>query len=393
MPPSHVLGRDTISADPRQWDDLIVVCAGNSYRGIKLADQHMAEQLSKLAPVLYVDPPRSVLRLLRSSAAGPAAKLYLEESRLARLTPVVPPGPSRRGLAAATTAVARHQIHAAVTHLGGRVRAVVSAWPLHPVFGSCNEQVRIYWAQDDFVGGAALLGLNADLLDVAERRVAAAADLIVAASPTVANTWQNRGLETVLIPYGADVAAYADVEAASPPYDVHLPRPMAGFVGQLNERTDLGLLESVADRGTSLLLIGPKKLTFEPRRFDALVQRSNVEWVGPKSFEVLPSYLRLIDVGLIPYRDSPFNRGCFPLKALEYLAAGRAVVSTDLPAIRWLATDLVVIASAPGSFADLVDKSLRQTRSSAIAARRRHFASEHSWAVRARRMHEVIMAS
>jgi teichuronic acid biosynthesis glycosyltransferase TuaH len=31
----------------------------------------------------------------------------------------------------------------------------------------------------------------------------------------------------------------------------------------------------------------------------------------------LPGYLRMMDVGLVPYRDSPFNRGSFPLKTLE----------------------------------------------------------------------------
>ena len=64
-----------------------------------------------------------------------------------------------------------------------------------PVFGSCSEQVRIYWAKDDFVGGSALLGLNATVLDRRERRVAASADLLVASNPVVADTWRSRGLE------------------------------------------------------------------------------------------------------------------------------------------------------------------------------------------------------
>jgi teichuronic acid biosynthesis glycosyltransferase TuaH len=93
---------------------------------------------------------------------------------------------------------------------------------------------------------------------------------------------------------------------------------------------------------------------------------------------------------VVPYRDSPFNRGSFPLKTLEYLAAGRAVVSTDLPATRWLATDLVSIATGPGAFADQVDRLLAQPRTPDVLARRQAFAARHSWARRAQDVYEAI---
>ena len=85
------------SALPR-WDSVVVLCAANSYDEIKVADQHMAEHLSTLTPVLYVDPPLSHLSHLRnpsiaSSLNGP--RLRMITSRLARLTPVVQPCPGR----------------------------------------------------------------------------------------------------------------------------------------------------------------------------------------------------------------------------------------------------------------------------------------------------------
>ena len=371
----------------------MVLCAANSFDGIKVADQHVAEQLSTLVPVLYVDPPLSWLTPLRSSRAAASLRgprLRAVTTRLARLTPIVQPGPGRPGLAPVTSALARGYLRILTPRLGARVRAVVSAWPQYAVFGSCAEEARVYWAQDDFVGGAALLGLNAARLDSAERRVAAAADVVVAANPVVADTWRERGCDTALIPFGADTAAYADVDEAARPGDVRLDAPIAGLVGQLNDRTDLALLEAVADTGQSLLLVGPVSPGFQSRRFEALRQRRNVCWVGPKPFEALPGYLRLIDVGLVPYRDSPFNRGSFPLKILEYLAAGRAVVATDLPAIRWLATDLVAVASEPRAFADLAGRQLGQARTPAVMARRREFAAGHSWTRRAAELYELI---
>lgn len=384
-----------ISPPPgRSWDQMVVLCAANSYDGIKLADRHMAEQLSRLAPVLYVDPPMPRVSLSRDRRAVRLVKnpgLRVEMPGFARLTPLVQPFYSQRGHVSITDALIRHYLRKATGHLGGQVRAVISAWAQHDIFGACAEKSCIYWAQDDFVGGADLLGLDPGLLDKRERTVANAANLVVAANPIVADRWRARGLETVLIPYGVDAGAYSEVDQAALPSDFPLRGPVAGFVGHINRRIDLCLLETVADRGWTLMMVGPKDPEFEPERLDALLARPNVQWVGPKPFNVLPGYFRLIDVGLVPYRDIPFNRGSFPLKTLEYLAAGRGVVASDLPAIRWLDTDLISVASEPDAFADCVERLLRENPPQALLARRRALASRHSWANRAAEMYETIL--
>ena len=286
------------------WDGLIVFCAANNYDGIKLADQHFAEQLSKLIPVLYVDPPVSSLAPLkkpRMASRMIGSRIRVLGPGLARLTPIVEPFPSKRQLTELTAKLVRAYLRRAVAQLGApRIEAVISAWPQYPVFGTCQERVRVYWAQDDFVGGAALLGFNAQHLDACERRVAASAEFIVAANPVVADSWRARGGDVFLIPYGADVNAYTDVDHAKQAVDVVLEGPVVGFVGHINSRIDMRLLEAVADRGRSLLLVGPKDPAFEPQRFDALVSRPNVSWVGPKPFDALPSYFRAIDVGIVP---------------------------------------------------------------------------------------------
>ena len=168
------------------------------------------------------------------------------------------------------------------------------------------------------------------------------------------------------------------------------PGPIAGFVGHINSRTDLALLEAVADAGISLLLVGPKEPDFEPARFDRLVARANVAHVGPRQFEELPAYLKLIDVGLVPYGPTEFNLQSFPMKALEYLSAGRPVVATSLPAMRWLDTDLVTLADTPDDFATSVAREATRSRDAALIARRREFATHHSWARRAERFVELL---
>jgi teichuronic acid biosynthesis glycosyltransferase TuaH len=382
-------------AAPGRWRDLIVLCATTSFDGMPMGDWHLARALSRLAPVLFVDRPTSPLTPLRRPATfGRMTKpgLSVLGPRMARLVPIVAPGLSRPGSVDLATVLLRGYLRRAVAALGGSVAAVISGWPLYPIKGACDERVSVYWAKDDFVGGAALLGVNEALLDRQERRVATVADLIVAANPLVAQTWRLRGLDPVLIPFGTDTGAYLDVDSAPRPADACLPPPVAGFVGRLNARTDLDLLEGVADRGLSLLLVGPADPGFESARFAALLARPGVRWVGPKPFAALPGYLRVIDVGLVPYRDSAFNRGSFPLKTLEYLAAGRAVVGTDLPATRWLDTDLVCIAAGPADFAAAAERLARGPRTPDIVARRREFAARHSWACRAQEMHDRVVS-
>lgn len=376
------------------WDDVIVLCAANRFDGIRLADQAMAEHLAALGPVLYVDPPLSLLRARRAGAGRDAPALRLQAPGLARFTPVVPPFPSRPGMARLTTAICRGLLRQATAGLGGRVAAVISAWPGYPVLGSCGERTRVYWAQDDFVGGAQLLHLNAAALDKAERRSAAAAHLIVASSPAVADTWRRRGYEPALIPFGTEVAAYRQVEGAPRPGDIRLAGPIAGFVGHVNGRIAIDLLEAIAARGIGLLLVGPRDPAFEPERWARLLGQPNVQWVGPKPFAALPGYLGAIDVGLVPYDGrNAFNIGSFPLKTLEYLAAGRPVVSTDLPATRWLDTDLISVASAPEAFADAVEACLGRPRGEGERQRRRGFAERHDWSVRAAAMRSAIAAA
>lgn len=383
--------RSTVITEAGAWKNFVVLCAANRYDGIKLADQHMAEHLAHYVPVLYVDPPLSLLRVSgKSKIPLGAPSLQVLGPQLIRLTPVVQPFHSRAWMAPLTSMLLRRSVRSAIRQLGGEVQAVVSAWPQVQIFGICDERLRIYWAQDDFVGGAALMRLDPQMLHAGEQRTAAAANIIVAANPGVAETWRTRGYAPRLIPFGADIDLYEGVDQLAPALDVKLPSPIVGLIGQINDRIDISLLEAIANRGRSLLLIGPRKPDYEPNRWAALLARSNVQWLGPRHYEQLPAYMRTIDVGLVPYNDSAFNRGSFPLKTLEYLAAGRPVVSTGLPATRWLDTDLISIADEPTAFANAVDQWLDAPRTKELGEARREFAKRHSWAQRAKDMAEII---
>jgi teichuronic acid biosynthesis glycosyltransferase TuaH len=283
----------------------------------------------------------------------------------------------------------RLAVRRALRRLGATSVARIVATDL-VLFDPKLDERRIFFATDDFVGGAELLGRSAQEAQRIADRFRGARPKVVAISPILADYWRHHECDVAMIPNGCDADRFARTDDAPDPTDVRLTPPIAGFVGQLNDRIDLCLLEAVADTGHSLLLVGPVWHVSEHDRLSRLLARPNVQWVGPKEFHEIPSYLKIVQVGLTPYRDSPFNRASMPLKTLEYLAAGRSVVATDLPSARYLSTPLVSIASTVDAFRELTCELLEAPIDQRLVALRRSFAASHSWAARAREMATVL---
>ena len=235
------------------------------------------------------------------------------------------------------------------------------------------------------------MGLRASVLRRAETRQLRKATDVLAVSPELQLRWARAGREPVLMTNGCDVETFAQTDAVARPDGLRLRAPVAGVIGQITARIDLRLLEAVAQSGCSLLLVGPIDPTFEPAGMRRLLERPNVQAVGQRPFEQLPAYLGAIDVGLTPYVDSAFNRASFPLKTLEYLAAGRPVVSTDLPAARWLATDLIRVARGPAAFAAAAWEAAAEARAPDSVRARRAFAKTHSWQRRGDQLAQLLL--
>lgn len=364
---------------------LVVWCAGVSWSGIAGTDRQMAVALTKFADVLWVDPALSPLtpgRFRHGGARWPLPRLVTIDSTLLRLTPGALPFHSRGILRALTASLVRRQIRNALKQIGRTPHAVIASH-LDDVLGTWGSNVSsVFYGTDDYVGGANLMGTARSRLEQEERRQLQRANLVIAISSELSERWRNLGFTgpMALIPNGVDVENYREIERVVPA-NLNLPRPIAGFVGQLSARIDISLLESVVAAGCSLLLVGPRNPQWEATRFQALISHARVTWVGPVAYSELPRYLKVMDVGITPYTDSAFNRASFPLKTLEYLSAGKPAVSTDLPAVRWLASDLINVANNC-NFGQVVLAAAHTNDRSSIQ-RRITFATSHSWTRRA----------
>lgn len=378
-----------------------------SWDAIPGTDRALTMELTRYAHILWVDPPVSAVTTARYQ--GVAARrltpsLSVISDRITRLRTVAMPGLSRPGIRATTPPLVRAQVRWALRRQGIKPFAVVAGY-LDDLLGRWGDAVDVVYSTDDHVAGAELMGLSADRVRSQERQAVARADVLVVVSPQLADHWSALGADPVLIPNGC-FPAYASMDSP-PPAPTGLPRPVVGVIGNLTERIDIGILEAVADAGFSLLLVGPYDARWAPERFATLIARPGVHYVGRVPAEEVPSYLAAIDAGLTPYQNTPFNQASFPIKTMEYLSAGRPVVSTDLPGSRWLRDDLastdpdpdelLVLAPGPAGFVTALRRLVGEPGAAAAAdadgataapelpqaGRGREFADRHSWPRRA----------
>lgn len=372
-------------------EKLTVVVAGTSWDGVWQSERHLAMQLARRGPVLWVDPQMSRLSPLRDPSARRALRedrLRPVESNLLRLTPVTVPGVTRPVLRDVAGREARRAVRRAVDRIGMPVGMTIVA-SLNDMLDVVPCDVSVFYGTDDYVAGARLMGTDPAWLQRSTERQLERADVVIATSQVLADRWSEHRGDIHFLPNGCDFERLSAADRAAPPDDVTLPRPIAGFLGHMSERIDLEMLDAVADTGASLLLVGPRQPTFEIAKLDALIARPNVQWVGAKRFTELPSYLRVIDVGLTPYSQSSFNRASFPLKTLDYLAGGRPVVASDLPAHRWLGTDQVHITETAVQFGATTAELLAAPRRPEVTCECHRVAARNSWAARASEVAEL----
>ncbi|MEO8377873.1 MAG: glycosyltransferase, partial [Candidatus Sumerlaeota bacterium] len=186
---------------------------------------------------------------------------------------------------------------------------------------------------------------------VAERedRVLKKADLVFTGGRSLHTQVVDRHQRAHCFPSGIDFAHFA--RAANPgsvPADIAmLDKPILGYFGAVDERIDWKLIETLCRerRHWSIVFLGPLVLIPE-----VPIKEPNFHWLGAKSYDALPEYLRAFDVCLIPWLVNDLTRFMSPTKTPEYLAAGKPVVSTPIPDVAADYAGEVLIADSPEAY-------------------------------------------
>lgn len=214
-----------------------------------------------------------------------------------------------------------------------------------------------------------------------EKELFACADVSLASARELCERKKEFAPAIGLTPNGADVGHFSKAMQPglpAPPEFQNLPRPVVGYVGAISAWFDQEMLAAAArvHPEWSFVLIGPVDTDVS-----LLNSLPNVRLTGRKDYAVLPAYLKCFDIAVIPFKINELTTGVNPVKLYEYLAAGRPVVSSDLPEVRTFRPHVAIAGNAV-EFVRKLEEELAAD-SPEKGAVRLEIAGRHSWGARA----------
>ncbi len=370
-----------------------IICVASGWGADPTGKHHIMRALARENRVLWVNhhgsrvprlsrrDVRHALRTLGSVAGGTREA----HPGITTLTPLVLPLPGSRAARAVNRALVVRQIRRAMRGWESRP---VQLWSFAPdvawLAGRFGEERRVYCCVDEF---SAFEGYDAALTRQLEREMMARSDVVLATSRALYEA--RRGVHPCvhLVRHGVDDAHFGAALREGPvPADVAgLGRPIVGFFGLIHDWLDAELVAAAARLrpGWSFVLLGEVQ-----RDVGALRACANVHLIGRREYAALPEYCRAFDVAMIPFVVNELTRNVNPIKLREYLAAGRAVVSTPLPEAARYAPQVVTAGTAQ-EFVAACERAMAED-SPAQRAERAAAVAEEGWG---RRVEEISTAS
>jgi len=179
---------------------------------------------------------------------------------------------------------------------------------------------------------------------------------------------------SVLVRNGVDLAHFKKTRGLSKETN----KKVIGYVGSVSYWVDFKLLKRLAEtyQEYELHIIGPTEGVERDRDYVNLRRMANVKILGKIRYDELPTYLKEFDIGIIPFILNELTEAVDPVKAYEYMAAGKPVVTTNLPEI-YRMKDYIYIAKNHNDFIGLCKQALESPKISPEELIKK--ASENTW--------------
>jgi teichuronic acid biosynthesis glycosyltransferase TuaH len=212
--------------------------------------------------------------------------------------------------------VVARQTRAAAAFLGMAKPVLWLCTPISaPLIGHLGEELVLFDAIDDWRRHPEM-GPYRQAATEGYEAVRQRADVILGVSESLVESLAGGRAETHWVPNGVDLGLFTP-EGPLAAEMLALPAPRVGYAGVVEKRVDLELVAEVATAlpHLSFVLIG----SYDRNLVSPLRRLPNVYLLGFQRFEELPSYLRAMDVCLMPHRVDAFTRSMNP--PAEFAAA------------------------------------------------------------------------
>lgn len=251
-------------------------------------------------------------------------------------------------------------------------------WNIVPVYAAFRGYTALYDCVDYF----ALLGYESPR---AEQYLIQHADYMTCISPALTHRYRSVRNDIVTVPLGFATNKFSFHQSklgacGARPFTV-------GYIGGLNYRIDWGLLTRVIQSlpHVRFVFVGPIQTGLIQQEVDVLqtmqtlLSQHNVSYVGDVPKSEVGGYMRVFDVGMIPYDERyAFNRYSFPMKVMEYFWYGLPVVTTNIASLRKY-TDLIRVESTPRGWTRAIRHLLESEWPKRLKATQRNIAYQNTW--------------
>lgn len=242
--------------------------------------------------------------------------------------------------------------------------------------GHLGERAIVYDCMDEL---SQFRGAPPELID-RERALLRVADVVFCGGQKMRKKRLALNSNTHFYGTGVDVTHFGAARSANlavaPEISALGGAPVLGYFGVIDERIDYELLAKLADARSDwhIVMVGPTAKV-NPAEFP---QRPNLHWIGGRKYEQLPALTKGFSVALMPFALNAATEYINPTKALEYMAAGRPVVSTALDEVKSNFGGVARIARSHAAFIDYCAREVANP-SRARIARGLRLAAENTW--------------
>jgi glycosyltransferase involved in cell wall biosynthesis len=169
---------------------------------------------------------------------------------------------------------------------------------------------------------------------------------------------------------------------------VNLPSPVVGYYGVIDERIDLKLLHETSKKlpNVSFVMIGPLAKIEDAD----LPKENNIYYLGMKSYDELPNYLKAFDIAMMPFALNDATKYISPTKTLEYMAAGKPIISTKITDVVRDYSDSVSLIESADEFCESIISLAEQKDRLPMQLRYNKILQNTSWDFTVNKMKSII---
>ena len=348
--------------------------------------QQLLSRFAQRSRVLFVEEP-----IYLDDVGDARLDLTTPTERVHRAVPLLPG--TLRGEYDASIAVTRELVRrqlAADGALGGLFAGAIqwfyTPMPAPAMIGAFDERAVVYDCMDEL---SKFRFAPAALVD-RERYLMAQSDVVFTGGFKLSQSKAKYHQNVHFFGCGVDVAHFATARSAEvevPREIAALKRPVVGYYGVIDERIDYELLRTLAASlpDAELVMVGPV-VKVDPAE---LPQAANIHWLGQRQYTELPAHVKGFDVCLMPFALNEATEYINPTKTLEYMAAGKPIVSTAVSDVVHNFTPVVAVADTYEEFVAAVRSAIESPNREMIA-RGLEQARANSWESIVARMERII---